>query len=87
MFNLKLKNIKLINQMIIFKSKFYFFKMQRKNLKIFKYFDDRRIGAIPRTFLTSVFVVFSFYFIPSIINYTNQQLLKNNEFLINNRKC
>jgi len=85
MFNLKLKNIKLINQMIIFKSKFYFFKMQRKNLKIFKYFDDRRIGAIPRTFLTSVFVVLSFYFIPSIINYTNQQLLKNNEFQNNSK--
>ena len=85
MFNLKLKNLKFINQLIFFKSKFYFFKMQRKNLKIFKYFDDRRIGAIPRTFLTSIFVVFSFYFIPSIIDFTNQQLLKNNEFQNNSK--
>jgi len=84
-FNLKLKNLRLLNQMVILKSKFYFFKMQRKNLKIFKYFDDRRIGAIPRTFLTSIFVVFSFYFIPSIIDFTNQQLLKNNEFQNNSK--
>ena len=85
MFNLKLKNLKLINQILILKSKFYFFKMQRKNLKIFKYFDDRRIGAIPRTFLVSIFVVFSFYFIPSLIDFTNQQLLKNNEFQNNSK--
>jgi len=85
MFSLKFKNLRLLNQMIILKSKFYFFKMQRKNLRIFKYFDDRRIGAIPRTFLTSIFVVFSFYFIPSIIDFTNQQLLKNNEFQNNSK--
>jgi len=83
--NFKFKNLRLMNQMIIFKIKFYLFKLQRKNLKIFKYFDDRRIGAIPRTFLTSIFVVFSFYFIPSIIDFTNQQLLKNNEFQNNSK--
>ena len=85
MINFKLKNLRLMNQMIIFKIKFYLFKLQRKNLKIFKYFDDRRIGAIPRTFLTSIFVVLSFYFIPSIIDFTNQQLLKNNEFQNNSK--
>jgi len=83
--NFKLKNLRLMNQMIIFKIKFYLFKLQRKNLKIFKYFDDRRIGAIPRTFLTSIFVVLSFYFIPSIIDFTNQRLLKNNEFQNNSK--
>ena len=85
MINFKLKNLRLMNQMIIFKIKFYLFKLQRKNLKIFKYFDDRRIGAIPRTFLTSIFVVLSFYFIPSIIDFTNQRLLKNNEFQNNSK--
>ena len=70
MFNFKLKNLKLFNQIILFKSKFYLFKIQRKNLKIFKYFDDRRIGSIPRTFLTSIFVVFCFYFIPSMIDFS-----------------
>jgi len=85
MFNLKLKNLSLLNQMIIFKSKFYFFKIQRKNLKIFKYFDDRRIGSIPRIFLTSIFVIFSFYSIPTIINFTDKQLLNNKEFQNNSK--
>ena len=71
--------------MIIFKSKFYFFKIQRKNLKIFKYFDDRRIGSIPRIFLTSIFVIFSFYSIPAIINFTDKQLLNNKEFQNNSK--
>ena len=85
MFNLKLKNLKLLNQMIIFKSKFYFFKLQRKNLKIFKYFDDRRIGSIPRIFLTSIFVIFSFYSIPAIISFTDKQRLNNKEFQNNSK--
>jgi len=85
MFNLKLKNLKLLNQMIIFKSKFYIFNLRRKNLKIFKYFDDRRIGAIPRIFLTSIFVVSSFYFIPSLIDITNKNFLQDNEFQNNSK--
>ena len=71
--------------MIIFKSKFYFFKIQRKNLKIFKFFDDRRIGSIPRIFLSSIFVIFSFYSIPTIINFTDKQLLNNKEFQNNSK--
>jgi len=85
MFNLKLKNLRLLNQMIIFKSKFYFFKIQRKNLKIFKYFDDRRIGSIPRIFLTSIFVIFSFYSVPAIISFTDKQSLNNKEFQNNSK--
>ena len=59
--------------------------MRRKNLKMFKFFDDRRIGAIPRIFLTSIFVVFSFYHIPSIINFANNQLLEDKEFQNNSK--
>ena len=77
MLNFKLKNLKFLNQLIFFKSKFYFVRMRRKNLKIFKFFDDRRIGAIPRIFLTSIFVVFSFYHIPSIIDYANKQFMED----------
>ena len=85
MFNLKLKNLRLLNQTIIFKSKLYFFKIQRKNLKIFKYFDDRRIGSIPRIFLTSIFVIFSFYSVPAIISFTDKQRLNNKEFQNNSK--
>ncbi len=80
MFSFKFKNLKYSNQLIFLKSKFYFVRMRRKKLKIFKFFDDRRIGAIPRIFLTSIFVVFSFYHIPSIINFANKQLLEDKEF-------
>ena len=85
MFNFKLKNFKFYNQLIFFKSNFYFVRIRRKNLKIFKFFDDRRIGAIPRIFLTSIFVVFSFYHIPSIINFANKQLLEDKEFQNNSK--
>ena len=85
MFNFKLKNLKFLNQLIFFKSKFYFVRMRRKNLKMFKFFDDRRIGSIPRIFLTSIFVVFSFYHIPSIINFANKQLLEDKEFQNNSK--
>ena len=85
MFNFKLKNLKFLNQLIFFKSKFYLVRMRRKNLKMFKFFDDRRIGAIPRIFLTSIFVVFSFYHIPSIINFANKQLLEDKEFQNNSK--
>ena len=85
MFKLKLKNFRLFNQLMFFKSKFYFVRMRRKNLKMFKFFDDRRIGAIPRIFLTSVFVVFSFYHIPSIVNFANQQFSGDKEFQNNSK--
>ena len=81
MFSFKFKNLKFLNQLIFFKSKFYFVRMKRKNLKIFKFFDDRRIGAIPRIFLTSIFVVFSFYHIPSIVNFASEQFSENKEWL------
>ena len=85
MFSFKLKNLKFLNQLIFFKSKLYFVRMRRKTLKMFKFFDDRRIGAIPRIFLTSIFVVFSFYHIPSIINFANKQLLEDKEFQNNSK--
>ena len=85
MFSFKLRNLKFLNQLLFFKSKFYFFRMRRKNLKIFRFFDDRRIGAIPRIFLTSIIVVFSFYHMPSVINFVNKQLLEDKEFQNNSK--
>ncbi len=85
MLNFKFKDLKLLNQIIIFKSKFFLFNIRRKNLKIFKFFDDRRIGSIPRTFLSSIFVMLSFYLIPSIIDFTNKQFLDSAEFKNNSK--
>ena len=85
MINLRFKNLRYINQLFVLKSKFLFFNLRRRNLKIFKYFDDKRIGSIPRIFLSSAFVVLSFYFIPSIIDFTNKQLLNDDEFQNNSK--
>ena len=85
MLNFKFKDLKLLNQIIIFKSKFFLFNIRRKNLKIFKFFDDRRIGSIPRTFLSSIFVMLSFYLIPSIIDFTNKQFWDSAEFKNNSK--
>ena len=85
MINLRFKNLRYVNQLLVLKSKFLFFNLRRRNLKIFKYFDDKRIGSIPRIFLSSAFVVLSFYFIPSIIDFTNKQLLNDDEFQNNSK--
>ena len=72
-FNFKLNNLNFFNQILLLRSKLFFFKIQRKNLKIFKFFDDKRIGSIPRILIASIFVVFSFYSLPLISNYTKKK--------------
>ena len=43
----------------------------RKKVKIFNFFDQRDIGSIPRTVISSVFVIVLFYFTPIIIKKKN----------------
>ena len=66
--------------------KFFFFKFQRKNLKAFKFFDQRKIGSIPRIILSSLFVIFFFYSAPFLINYSNDNLFNTNEYKNNSKK-
>ena len=66
--------------------RFFFFKFQRKNLKIFKFFDQRKIGSIPRIVLSSILVVAFFYLAPSITKYTQDNLLNVNEYQNNSKK-
>ena len=66
--------------------RFFFFKFQRKNLKIFKFFDQRKIGSIPRIVLSSILVVSFFYFAPFITKYTQDNLLNVNEYQNNSKK-
>ena len=60
-----------------------FFK--RSNLKIFKTLDKKNLGSLARIFLSSIIVVFTFYSLPSIVNFTNTKILNSDEF-INNSK-
>ena len=84
-FNFKLNNIGFLNQIILLRTKLLFFKIQRKNLKIFKFFDDRRIGSLPRILIASIFIIFSFYSLPLISNYTKKNFMITNEFQNNSK--
>ena len=84
-FNFKLNNLSFFNQILLLKSKLLFFKIQRKNLKIFKFFDDRRIGSLPRILIASIFIVFSFYWLPLISSYTKNNFMITNEFQNNSK--
>ncbi|MBD1162090.1 glucosaminidase domain-containing protein [Pelagibacterales bacterium SAG-MED12] len=84
-FNIKLNTLRFFNQILFLRSKLIFFKIQRKNLKIFKFFDDRRIGSLPRILIASVFIVFSFYLLPLISSYTKKNFMITNEFQNNSK--
>ena len=60
--------------------------MKRKNnlskTKILSFFDQKRLGSIPRIFLSSLFVIFFFYSMPLFIKFTKN---KNLEFQNNSK--
>ncbi len=84
-FNFKLNKFSFFNQILLLRSKLLFFKIQRKNLKMFKFFDDRRIGSLPRILIASILVVFSFYSLPLISSYTKKNFIITNEFQNNSK--
>ena len=50
--------------------------------KVYKFFDQRNLGSIPRIFLSSLLVMFFFYSIPAFISFTKN---KNLEFQNNSK--
>ncbi len=48
-----------------------------QNVKIFKIFDNKNLGSIPRIFLSSIFLICIFYTLPLLISYIDT---KNDEF-------
>ncbi len=52
-------------------------KIFNNKLKFLKFFDQRNLGSIPRTFLSSFAVILFFYSMPLIIDYSD---IKNSEF-------
>ena len=57
-------------------------KFNKSNIKLFRYFDKKNLGSLPRTFLSSLFLIFFFYSIPIITNYVER---KNLEFQNNSQ--
>ena len=60
------------------KKNFIFFK----NLKLFKFFDKKGLGSLPRIFLSSFVIVLSFYILPLSINFFDKS---NIEFQNNSK--
>jgi len=82
---LKLNNFKFKSQIFWTNFKYFFYNLQRKNLKIFKFFDQRKIGSIPRVFLSCLIIISFFYAAPIIINYGNQNFFISNEYQNNSK--
>ena len=57
-------------------------KINPSKTKILSFFDQRRLGSIPRIFLSSLFVIFFFYSMPLFIKFTKN---KNLEFQNNSK--
>ena len=56
-----------------------------KRIKVFKTFDDNNLGSIVRVFLSCFVVIFVFYSLPLVVNFTSNKML-NSEGFINNSK-
>ena len=54
------------------------------NFRIFKFFDKKEIGTIPRIFLSSLILILFFYSMPTLVNYTNND---NRVFQNNSKKA
>ncbi len=54
-------------------------KSYKINLKYLKYLDNKGVGTIPRILISSLMLIFTFYSIPLVINYSkNSNEFKNN---------
>ncbi len=62
----------------------YFFKKRfnRSNIRLFRYFDRKNLGSLPRIFLSSLFLILFFYSMPILTNYIDR---KNLEFQNNSQ--
>ena len=49
--------------------------IKNKNIKVFKTLDDNNLGSIARVVLSSFIMIFVFYSLPLMINFTNDKLL------------
>ena len=68
-----------------FTSKHLSFINPKKNFRVFKFFDDRKIGSLPRIFVASVLTIGFFYMLPFITNYTKKNFIISNEFQNNSK--
>jgi len=56
-----------------------------KTSRVLKTLDDNNLGSIARTFLSSLIILFIFYSLPLIINFTDSKFLNTKEFKNNSK--
>jgi len=59
--------------------------MKRKNIKILKTLDENNLGSIARVFLSSFVIIFIFYSLPLLVNFTNDKFLNSKEIRNNSK--
>ena len=58
---------------------------KNRKYKVLKTLDDNNMGSLARTLLSSFIVVFAFYSLPLIANFTNEKILNTKEFRNNSK--
>ena len=59
--------------------------INQKNLRVLKTLDENNLGSIARILLSSFVIIFIFYSLPIIINFTNDNVLNTKEFKNNSK--
>ena len=59
--------------------------MRNKKIKVFKTLDENNLGSLARVILSSLVVIFAFYALPLITNFTNDNILNTKEFRNNSK--
>ena len=58
---------------------------KNKKIKVFKTLDENNLGPLARIFLSSFVIIFIFYSLPIIINFTDNNILNTKEFRNNSK--
>ena len=59
---------------------------KRRKIKVLQTLDNNNLGSLFRTLLGSIVIIFIFYSMPLLINFTNDNILINKEFRNNSKK-
>ncbi len=59
--------------------------LKKRNIKVLKTLDENNLGSIARLFLSSFILIFIFYSLPLIINFTNNTILNSQETTNNSK--
>ncbi len=82
---INLNYIKFKSRIFLNDLNFILYNIRRKNLKLFKFFDQRKIGSIPRILLSSAIIVTFFYIAPILSNYEKSFFFSANEYQNNSK--